>query len=209
MPSTEGEIPLERCPEVLIFDLSEVLIRGLYGIEEVLHTRLGLRKDEVLPRFGGDRLIQLFLGELTEDAFLNHLIERECWSIETEDLKVIIRENLKKTIPGTRQLIESLIGKAKLVLLSDHAPEWASFTKNHHDFWGLFDHVFFSFLIGATKTRPGTFRMILEMLAVSPESCIFIDDRLQNVLTARTVGIPSFQFRDALDLQQLLHRYGV
>ena len=40
--------------QCIIFDLSEVLIAGLVGIEKELSQELPIPEHEILPRFGGD-----------------------------------------------------------------------------------------------------------------------------------------------------------
>jgi len=40
-------------PTTLLFDLSEVLIAGLRGVEKVLAPRLELPEDEILRKLGG------------------------------------------------------------------------------------------------------------------------------------------------------------
>ena len=56
--------------QTIIFDLSEVLVVGLLGIERPLAVQLRVPELQVLRAFGGSRLERLFCGEITEDEYL-------------------------------------------------------------------------------------------------------------------------------------------
>ena len=79
---------------LIISDLSEVLVSGLYGIEVELQPILGIPQDEILPCFGGNMLTTLFVGRITEDEYLSEIISEKCWPITVEGLKETIRRNL-------------------------------------------------------------------------------------------------------------------
>jgi hypothetical protein len=66
---TECTIPIRKAkPSTFIFDLSEVLISGLVGIEKRLCHRLPASEDRILPCFGGPLLDELLLGNISEDT---------------------------------------------------------------------------------------------------------------------------------------------
>ena len=108
----------------LIFDLSEVFIPGLVGIEKPLSKRLAIREDLVLPAFGGDHLEDVLCGRITEDTYLTQIIERQAWEISVDELKDVIRANLERRVPGMEEVLDRLSSQTDLVLLSDHAAEW-------------------------------------------------------------------------------------
>jgi len=61
-------------------------------------------------------------------------------------------------------------------------------------------HIFFE--LGKTKTEPESFSYVIEMMGYMPKACLFIDDRIENIDVARSVGIPSIHFLDAKQLRQ-------
>lgn len=79
---------------LIISDLSEVLISGLYGIEVELQPILGIPQDEILPCFGGNLLATLFVGRITEEEYFSEIISDNSWPITVEEMKKIIRRNL-------------------------------------------------------------------------------------------------------------------
>ncbi len=51
-----------------------------------------------------------------------------------------------------------------------------------------------SFKVGMTKPDPRIFRLFLDQCALSPESCVFIDDTAENVKAARELGFTGVVF---------------
>ncbi|GMA39964.1 HAD family hydrolase [Mobilicoccus caccae] len=79
-----------------------------------------------------------------------------------------------------------------------------------------FDELFFSCDLGVAKPDPRYFEAILDRLGHGPEGVVFIDDRLDNVEAARSVGIDAHphDHHDSADqgvgdLRALLRRVGV
>jgi hypothetical protein len=54
----------------IIFDLSEVLIAGLLGVEHILSPRLSLPPETILAALGGGSLRELCRGLITEEEYL-------------------------------------------------------------------------------------------------------------------------------------------
>ncbi|KAF3384733.1 hypothetical protein F1880_001717 [Penicillium rolfsii] len=57
------------------------------------------------------------------------------------------------------------------------------------EFWSTFDHIFTSSMLGVRKPSPRFYRHVLRALRVAPQSTFLIDDRLENVLSARSLGM--------------------
>jgi FMN phosphatase YigB (HAD superfamily) len=184
----------------LIFDLSEVLIAGLVGVEKPLALQLHLPEDKVLSAFVGDLFDALLCGEISEDIYLQQIIDRQVWSISPDALKRVIRHNFHQRVPGMESLLGWLAIDHELVLLSDHAAEWVAYIRLIHPFLRLFKVQFFSFELKQTKREPSTFLTVLDAIHREPQECLFIDDSLTNVKVAEEVGIPSIRFTNAEQL---------
>ena len=65
-------------------------------------------------------------------------------------------------------------------------PDWPFLEK--------FDGVVVSGLEGLVKPDPRIFRVFLERYGLAAESCVFIDDNLANVVSARSVGMEALHF---------------
>ena len=193
----------------IIFDLSEVLIAGLVGIERELSRTLPVPEEEILPRFGGEVFHQLLVGNISEDTYLSRIIAREKWVVRAETLKAAIRRNFHNEVEGTHSLVSRLAPRYELILLSDHAREWVAYIKPVYPFLQTFKHAFFSYDLKRTKRDPGAFLKVLDAASAAPHDCLFIDDNPDNVQVAESVGIPGIQFLNAEQLADELRKRGV
>jgi FMN phosphatase YigB (HAD superfamily) len=53
--------------------------------------------------------------------------------------------------------------------------------------WSIFDQIFTSGVVGERKLNLGFFRHVLGLTHAVPESAIFVDDKLENVLCAQSL----------------------
>jgi putative hydrolase of the HAD superfamily len=58
----------------------------------------------------------------------------------------------------------------------------------------LFDELFVSCDIGSAKPNHEYFRHVVDVLGLSPDACLFVDDHEQNVASAREFGLRAEQF---------------
>lgn len=195
--------------QTIIFDLSEVLIAGLLGVERQLAPRVGRPKSDVLDALGGPRLEALCCGRLSEDQFLAQILAEQQWDVTVGELKAVIRRNLERPVDGMDVLLEQLRQRYELVLLSDHAAEWVTHIRSVHPFLEAFSAQYFSYELGMMKREAATFETVLAGMGRTPDVCLFIDDSAANVRVARSVGIDSIQFVGALQLAARLAAKGL
>ncbi len=197
----------------IIFDLSEVIISGYRGIEEVvLESQYGTSEKQKLLKTKVDLdskredeiFVNLLKGTLTEEEYLNEVLESKNWNVSIEKLKTVIRSNLNKPIPGTMEIIKELKGKYQLILFSDHAREWMQYIEEKNEDLKIFDKKIFSYDIGAVKSDRQTFRRVLEQANIVADETLFIDDYEKNVKNAEVIGIHGIVFENADQLRRVL-----
>ena len=198
----------------IIFDLSEVIISGYRGIEEVvLESQYGtfenkklLENEEDLDSMReNETFLNLLRGKLTEEEYLNHVLKNKKWNVSVEQLKIAIRQNLNQPIPGTMEIIKELKeGKYQLILLSDHAREWMKYIEENNKDLEIFDKKIFSYDIGAVKSDEQTFKIVLEQAGIVADETLFIDDYEENAKNAEAVGIHGIVFENAEQLRKIL-----
>lgn len=193
----------------LIFDLAEVLIKGLVGIDNEVGKLIGSQSDNLLEKFGGENLRALCRNEITEDDYLKNIITKEKWNCSLNELKQIIRNNFHHIIVEMDDLVAELSKRYSLILLSDHAKEWIDYIEGYHEFLKYFSHRIYSFKTGHLKSEIHNFRKLLTDLDISSDSCLFIDDKKENVEMAQHCGIKGILFKDQEQLISELARYGV
>jgi HAD superfamily hydrolase (TIGR01509 family) len=195
--------------KTIIFDLSEVLIAGLVGIEEPISHLLNLPEQTISKAFYNDRLFALCRSEISEDDYLRHILNEYGDPLFLDRLKRIIRKNFHHRVPGMESILNQLKGQYELTLLSDHAREWIAYIRSIHPFLEVFDHLFFSFDLGTAKDDPATFHIVLDALRREPSECLFIDDNSLNIETATSLGITCARFISTADLSHRLEELGL
>ena len=195
----------------IIFDVGEVLLTGLKGVEHRLSPLVGIPASQIFaePTSQWDLVKELFNGEITEDQFVDRVLQTSKWRLSPLILKKIIRENFAE-IEGTRNIVESLHKKGfKLGLLSDHAREWVDHCNEKFNHHAHFHAKVYSFDVGATKPHKKGYLALLEKLDSKPYESIFIDDNPRNLAAAKEIGIKIIQFKDAGQLRKDLALFGV
>jgi HAD superfamily hydrolase (TIGR01509 family) len=202
--------PSVQMYSTLIFDLSEVLISGLTGVEKTLAPRLELPEKEIFEAMFAPPTHEFFEGKVTEKHWLEQLIQKNAWvGVSAEELAQIVRRNFDRPVDGTEAMVRQLAGSYELALLSDHAREWVDYLRPRHAFFSAFPHQFFSFELGHTKRESIAFSMVLERLNKTGDDCLFVDDLESNLRVARSVGIQGILFKDARQAAAELRRLGI
>ena len=70
--------------------------------------------------------------------------------------------------------------------------------------WGIFERVFTSAAAGMRKPDLCFFKFVLDEVKAEPSSVVFVDDRSENVLAARSLGINGIVFDDVQRVRQSL-----
>ena len=83
----------------------------------------------------------------------------------------------------------------RLHALSNYPPQQIRFLYERFDFMRLFHTVVISGLLGVVKPDPEIYRRML--VSIGAGSCIFIDDREENVAAASAAGIRAIHFTQA------------
>ena len=193
----------------IIFDLSEVLIMGLVGVERQLAPLLKVPESQILQCFGGTLLQEICRGEISEEQYLRQIAAQQGWQVSIETLKKSIRQNFHRKVAGTQPILGHLARKYEVVLLSDHAREWVAYIKTIHPFLEKFKRTFFSYQIGKTKKDPGAFEAVLAEMHYAAEACWLIDDNEKNIAIAGSLGINGIQFSNAEQLREQLIAQGI
>ena len=195
--------------DTVVFDLSDVLIFGLKGVEFVIGQRLGLQARDVLQAMLGEPFDALMRGQLSEVDYLQGILEREKWPMPLAEIQALIRHNMRQRIPGSVELLHDLAPHCRLYLLSDHATEWVEDLLPEHTFLGLFTERFWSCELGSIKRDPQTFPLVLDRIGRPAYDCLFVDDNPKNVAAAAASSIEGIVFEDALILRREFAQRGL
>jgi HAD superfamily hydrolase (TIGR01509 family) len=195
-----------------LFDLGNCLIKLAY--ERVLANicrDAPVSRDElveILELPGGYRDMER--GAVTFREFYDFLRDKAGYRGTSLDLRRVWSDFFDGTIPGAEALLEEVREKYRVAFLSNSNEVHAELIPRQ--FPGLFrkdDRFIFSHRFRVAKPDPEIFRRALEVVGALPHQVVFVDDLSENVLSARSIGIQSFQFQDARQLARELAAEGL
>ncbi|KAJ1335470.1 putative hydrolase of the HAD superfamily [Microdochium nivale] len=192
--STDGFVLMEPLRYTsLVVDLGNVL--AFYsgnGLDLPIHT-------SVLRRIiSSTDWAELECGRLSRD---------ECFSRLSRDFKVEaadIQETLR-LLAGTlkyntelvnliRYLKQAADGRLRVYLATNiTAVDW-ELLRPTVEGWRIFDRIFTSFNLGARKLEHGYYRKLFRQAGIDPHEALFIDDKSENIVTARVLGMSCIQY---------------
>jgi len=76
-------------------------------------------------------------------------------------------------------------------------------------FYNLFDNVFLSNEIGLRKPELEKYKYVLRKLKTKPKYCIFIDDKMRNLIPARQLGMKVLKFESIKIFKEQLKELGI
>ena len=76
-------------------------------------------------------------------------------------------------------------------------------------FYDVFDNVFLSSEIGMIKPNIEKYKYVLNKLNTEPKNCIFIDDKIANLIPARELGIIVIRFESLEKFKRQLNKIGI
>jgi len=193
--------------KAIIFDLNGVFIVGHpklserfyrdFGIEEsvfllALHDIMSqIRKPDAKNAYS---YWQPYLKEwnvpLNEEQFLNYW-----FTAEKEDIEMISLAKILKQKGLT------------LFVLSNNFRERAEYYKKQFPFLStFFEKIYYSWQTGFIKPDKRAYELLLRENNLQPSECMYFDDSEKNVACAQEIGIESYFFRSAADVQEKIPR---
>jgi FMN phosphatase YigB (HAD superfamily) len=194
------------------FDLGNTVIKLAY--ERVLGSICrdsAVSRDElvaILEDGGGYRDMER--GAVTFWEFYEFLCDRAGYTGSIRDFHRVWSDFFDGPVTGIEDVLDRVRQHYRVAFLSNSNEIHAELIPR--EFAALFrpeDRFIFSHRFRTAKPDPDLFRRALEVLGALPQHVVFIDDLIENVISARSVGIRAFQFRDSPSLLHELESEGL
>jgi len=197
--------------DTIIFDIGKVLVDPIF---ETFARNMTENEEEfqfVMRRiFQGPVWHQMDLGVMDNESELKALI---ALAPEREELTRKIYNNLGKVIriyEGSMEWVRDLKEKGYHVYaLSDWPRKIYEQREHNMDFLEEMDGYFMSFQIHKCKPDPAYYLELMETYGIVPERAVFLDDREENILAARKLGMHGIVYRDQAQGKEELAKLGV
>ncbi len=195
-----------------LFDLGNTVIKLAY--ERVLQNickQSSLSRDELVALLeapGGYRDLERGLSTFWE--FYEFLCDRADYRGSIREFHEVWADFFDGPIAGMEELLARVRKRYRVAFLSNSNEVHAELIPRK--FGAIFskeDRFIFSHRFKVAKPDPEIFRRALEVVGALPQHAVFIDDLIENVVAARTLGIKAYQFHDALTLERELDAEGL
>ena len=195
-----------------LFDLGNTLIKLAYErVMENICRDAAISRDalvDLLEKPGGYR--DLESGAINFGEFYEFICAHAGYRESLRQFREVWSDFFGGPIPGMETLLERVREKYRVAFLSNSNEVHAEVIPRR--FATLFqkdDRFIFSYRFKVAKPDPEMFRRALEVLGALPQHVVFIDDLLENVIAARSVGLHAYQFVDAESLTAQLVAEGL
>lgn len=147
------------------------------------------------------------------------LTERECYRMVAEEHNLDIDEftrGFNQDVRGSitlnqplftylRQLKSELGPALHLYVMSNISqPDIELLLAKHPDEWAIFEEIFPSSKAGTRKPRLAFYRHALNSIGTDPKDVVFVDDKAENVLTAKSFGMHGVVFKQLEEFRRVM-----
>ncbi|MEO9210667.1 MAG: HAD family phosphatase [Ginsengibacter sp.] len=197
--------------ENVILDLGGVLLDIDYNLTRAAFEKLDVENfEEMFSQINADSLFQkLETGHISEEEFFKSLKEKAGLHLSIPQITEAWNAMLLQFRESSLAFLETLSSKYNLYLFSNtnfiHIRAFKEIynqTTRSHSFDDYFSKTFYSCEIGYRKPNAESYQWILNDLKIQPGTTLFIDDSIQNIEAAESLGmqvvhlIPSKKIED-------------
>lgn len=199
--------------KTILFDFGGVLIDVDYHKTIDAFKALGIKNFEQLySQADQEHLFDNYeTGKISSQYFINQLISKVGGNITPNKIvnawNAMLGEIHAENIKAVQKLKELgykvyLLSNTNDIHIQAAFDRWNKLSLIHAD--ELFDKIYLSQEIGLRKPDKEVFEYVLQDISVDPEEVLFIDDSIQHLQTAETLGMNTFLLNKIDDLSGFL-----
>lgn len=194
--------------KALILDFGGVITRTLFETHTQTETMLGLPKGSLYwyGPFDSDS------DPLWQDMIANKISERDYWLTRAQEVGGLLGKNwtsMQEFVVAARsdnpeevirpEFLDAikkvkLAGKQLAILSNELDLFYGNDFREKLPFITDFDAIIDATHTKILKPAPEAYKLVIEALDVTPQSCIFVDDQMRNIVGAREFGMQTVHF---------------
>ena len=210
-----------------LFDFGGVLIEKTFVLKNLLDM-IEADLNVSIPRLENSYIRKfkrkLSSGRITSREFLERILEQFYYPFQKKagslpSKKVNVEYYLELWFDLYSQVTHLSVEMAEIIERLHQAGYTVSLMSNTHDiharsnnlrgFYDNFDNVFLSNEIGYIKPDMEKYKYVINKLETKSKRCVFIDDKIQNLVPARELGIIVIRFESFEDFKRKLNELGI
>lgn len=188
--------------KTIIFDNNGVLTTSCEtGALDDLISFLGIKKEDFLPVWN-EEAEDVDEGIITTEEFLKNVLKRLNSSRDFDQYKKHYWNSYEPK-EDVRDFAKELKKDFELVFLTNFGDDFYKFNKR----WNLDDifdkdKMFISADIKMVKPHDDIYLYVLDRIGKKPEEVVFIDDKAENIKTAKRLGMHAIQFKNLKQVEK-------
>lgn len=189
--------------EAVIFDLGRVLIQVdlTKGLFPFINNNPGKDDQIVLTEvFKNPLFVAFCTGQIDSFTLYNEMHRMFSLDMSFERFSHVWCD-VFSPMEEMEEIVDTISKEYKIGLLSDTDPLHWEFVLKKYPFLKRFSNPTLSFEIGVLKPAKTCYQRAAEDANTAVESCLFIDDRIENVEGAKNAGMHAIQFISPQKLQ--------
>lgn len=190
---------------ILLLDVMSTLVSEPF-IEDVPRF-LGLSLDELRAQRCHDAYLQFERGQIGEVEYGQRFFSSG-EPLDLEGMKATLHRSVE-LLPGVPEVLDRCKAAGLPMYALSNYSEWYRVIDAKTGLSRWLDWSFVSCRTGYRKPEPEAYLGPCETLGVSPQSCVFVDDRASNVDAAERVGMRTILRAPETDLARELEALGV
>ena len=182
----------------IVFDVGGVLLKN--GTRQFVQEFITHKEDiDVIDRelFHSVERVQLDRGIISKEVAFSQMLSRVPIRSREEAMQAYDKYmSNRKVVNGMVELLQKLKKQGhNLYVLSNFSTDfWDVIKQNRLDFFDLFEGVFVSSFYQVVKPEKEIYERFLAKYNLEAESCLFVDDKAENVEAAKQRGFDGFHF---------------
>jgi putative hydrolase of the HAD superfamily len=149
-------------------------------------------------------------GQISLGEYLNRVLFYRARTFSVDEVtNFIFAGSSEKT--DSRQILDELTASKRylMAMLNNEGREINEYRIEKFGLARNFSLFFSSCYVGVRKPGDAIYRLALDVTRRAPGECIFIDDRLENLVSPREMGMRTIHFQNAAQLRADLAKNGV
>jgi HAD superfamily hydrolase (TIGR01509 family) len=203
------EKKLKKKKKAAIFDNEWVIVKNDWDnvakkVSKLLDVPLedGKEYKERLKNYSNNKDNPLYKwnrGEISKKRFWSGVLEQYSIPSTKENINKISSTLEYLTTEADQDVLKILNDLKKaghpLYMLSNSTEEIEKGNKERHNYFNIFDEIYYSHKTGTRKPESKSYLNVLKENKLDPENCTMIDDKIENLKGAENMGIEGIEYK--------------
>ena len=184
-----GNVLIDIHPEQTMAELAQHCLTPIHILKKLFLSPLHLR---------------FMKGEMSAQDFFLEIGKRYRCNLSYDEFIAIWFQLIGNLKTGMGELLKELSQYFTLSLCSNTDPLHWQYVRNTYPVMSIFQHNFLSFELKMLKPDEDIFRYVLKVLATPASECVFIDDTIANIDTAKRLGFRTIHASTVAEIREQL-----